>query len=190
MKVQVRDIPCQKSFTIEPAFVAEAVAELPMRKALEAPADDPDAGQAKADLDFYVEGQNIFARGPLRGHVVVACSRCIGPARIPVEEDLAVTFLPRSEVPEDKMETATEAGEEEAEFEEDDVDVYPYDEDEVDLAPLFREQLVLAVPFAPLCREDCKGLCSVCGIDLNTGSCTCDRRVIDPRLASLRDLKV
>jgi uncharacterized protein len=72
---------------------------------------------------------------------------------------------------------------------EDDLDVYPYDEDQVDLEPLLREQVILAVPFAPLCREDCKGLCSQCGSDLNEGACDCPP-LIDPRLAALKDLKV
>jgi uncharacterized protein len=48
---------------------------------------------------------------------------------------------------------------------------------------------VLAVPFAPLCREDCKGLCPQCGIDRNTGTCSCEPP-IDPRLAALKGLKL
>ena len=54
---------------------------------------------------------------------------------------------------------------------------------------MLREQFVLAVPFAPLCREDCKGLCPQCGIDLNTGTCACEKPV-DPRLAALKGLKI
>jgi uncharacterized protein len=48
---------------------------------------------------------------------------------------------------------------------------------------------VLAVPFAPLCAETCKGLCPQCGIDLNTGTCSCEAPV-DPRLAALKGLKL
>ncbi len=43
------------------------------------------------------------------------------------------------------------------------------------------------LPMRPLCREDCKGLCSVCGCDLNEKVCNCDRTVYDPRLAILRE---
>lgn len=43
-------------------------------------------------------------------------------------------------------------------------------------------------PMAPRCREDCKGLCPVCGCDLNEQSCTCDIRTVDPRLAVLKKL--
>jgi uncharacterized protein len=70
----------------------------------------------------------------------------------------------------------------------DDLDVFAFDGERVDLEPLFREELVLAVPYAPLCKEDCKGLCSQCGADLNSGACGC-RPPIDPRLAALTKLK-
>lgn len=43
-------------------------------------------------------------------------------------------------------------------------------------------------PMAPLCSEDCKGLCPVCGCDLNTSSCSCDTKTVDPRLAVLKTL--
>ncbi|MBR2724398.1 MAG: DUF177 domain-containing protein, partial [Ruminococcus sp.] len=39
-----------------------------------------------------------------------------------------------------------------------------------------------------LCKDDCKGLCFKCGADLNTSACSCDTRVIDPRLEALRQL--
>ncbi len=43
-------------------------------------------------------------------------------------------------------------------------------------------------PMAPLCKTDCKGLCPVCGCDLNTNSCSCDTTTVDPRLAVLKNL--
>ena len=42
----------------------------------------------------------------------------------------------------------------------------------MDLAELVREYLVLEIPYAPVCREDCKGLCPICGKNLNLGSCS------------------
>ena len=51
------------------------------------------------------------------------------------------------------------AGEDGAEVATEDLDLFPFDGDKIDLEPLFREQFVLAIPYAPLCREDCKGLC-------------------------------
>ena len=51
-----------------------------------------------------------------------------------------------------------------------------------------KEQLLLEFPFRHLCSEECKGLCPVCGKDLNEGPCGCDTKRIDPRLEVLRKL--
>ena len=203
MKVALRDMPCHKRVELDPAFVAQAVASLPMRAALERPADDPEAGRAVAELDFYVEGENVFARGDLKGHVDVACSRCVGTVHLDIDEPLLVTFMPASRMPDpDAAESEAEAGKpgkagKPGQIEEnptldpgaDDLDLFPYSGEEVDLAPLLREQIILAVPFAPLCSDACRGLCPVCGIDRNTGTCTCDATPIDPRWSTLKTLK-
>ncbi len=188
MKVPVREIPCHRRFELPGQFVGRAVSGLPMRAALERPDDDATAGGGAAELDLYMEDRNVFVRGQLDGWVEVACSRCVGPVKLVVAEPIAVTYMPHAEVVAEDEELAGDEVEP-ASFDEEDMDVYSYEGEEVDLEPLLREQIILAVPFAPLCSEDCKGLCPVCGIDLNTGSCTCDRTPIDPRWAALRNLK-
>jgi uncharacterized protein len=50
---------------------------------------------------------------------------------------------------------------------------YPIVDDALDLGPMLREAIVLELPLAPLCREDCRGLCPHCGIDRNLESCDC-----------------
>lgn len=59
---------------------------------------------------------------------------------------------------------------------------------EVDLEPAIGECLALAYPLATFCKEDCKGLCPTCGIDLNSESCSCQDDEIDPRWAALDDI--
>lgn len=59
---------------------------------------------------------------------------------------------------------------------------------QVELDPLIEETVNLAVEYRPLCRADCRGLCPVCGINLNYEQCSCDRKVADPRWAALKDL--
>jgi uncharacterized protein len=189
--VLVRDLPTHRRFEIPGERVAEWVRGLPMRDALGAPEGDPQAGHGAADLDLYADGSHVFAAGPFRGEVTVACSRCVEPVRIPIEDKLRVTFMPRHELPTEEDDEAAEAADagEGPELAEEDLDLFPYDGDAIDLEPLFREQFVLAVPFAPLCREDCKGLCPQCGMDRNTGTCSCEPP-IDPRLAALKGLKL
>jgi uncharacterized protein len=60
----------------------------------------------------------------------------------------------------------------------------------IDFDPILREQLLLALPMHVVCREECKGLCSVCGQDLNVKSCGCEQKAVDPRLAKLKYIKL
>lgn len=185
MKVPLRELPAHRDVALGPDFVGEAIGSMPLRAALGRDASAA-AGEAQAELDLYIEDENVFARGTLRGWLEVACSRCLEAARVPVDESLQVSFLPKGQLPEDEADEELEA----EDVAEDDIDVYPYEGEEVDLTPLLREQLIMAVPFAPLCKGDCKGLCAVCGANRNERECGCDRQVVDPRLASLKDFKV
>ena len=62
-------------------------------------------------------------------------------------------------------------------------------EDFIDVTELLRDILLAGQPMKNLCKSDCKGLCPVCGANLNDGECGCDKFIIDPRLASLQDFK-
>jgi uncharacterized protein len=186
-QVLVRDLPTRRTFHIPPVLVGEWLKGLPMRDALGAPEGDPEAGHGDADLELYADGAHAFATGSFHGDLTVACSRCVNPVKLVLDEKLRVTFMPRHEIPEDDAPAAE--GDEGAEVNEEDIDVFPFDGERIDLEPLFREQFVLAIPYAPLCAEDCKGLCPQCGIDRNTASCTCEPP-IDPRLAALKGLKI
>ncbi|HVK77921.1 MAG TPA: DUF177 domain-containing protein [Kofleriaceae bacterium] len=183
-KVAVRDLPATRRIEITPVFVAEAVQGMPMRDALDGDAAAERDGGA-AELELYEDGTSVFAHGSITGQVTVACSRCIGPVAIPIDERVRVTFLPAHELPAEP----DEEGEEGVELASDDLDVFPYDGETVDLEPLVREQFVLAVPFAPLCREDCAGLCPQCGADRNVAPCQCEKP-IDPRFGPLAGLKL
>jgi len=67
----------------------------------------------------------------------------------------------------------------------DEEDTYPLDPEHLDLEPLARDCLLLALPLAPLCREDCPGLCPDCGADLAEEPCRCRVGPRDPRWAAL-----
>ena len=60
----------------------------------------------------------------------------------------------------------------------------------IDLLELAREQIILSLPEKPLCDEECKGLCTSCGADLNEETCTCEPEPADPRMAVLAGLKL
>jgi uncharacterized protein len=58
----------------------------------------------------------------------------------------------------------------------------------IDLAPLVREYMLLNIPINALCKEDCKGLCPICGENLNRNPHQHDEEEIDPRLSKLKSL--
>jgi uncharacterized protein len=60
---------------------------------------------------------------------------------------------------------------------------------EIDVEPVAREAVLLGLPLAPLCREDCAGLCSTCGADRNEAACGCAPEVVDLRWAALDELR-
>lgn len=63
-----------------------------------------------------------------------------------------------------------------------------FEGDIIDIGPLVRDTIISAQPTKHLCSEDCKGLCRICGHNLNEGECDCNRESVDPRLAALQDL--
>jgi uncharacterized protein len=187
-QILVRDLPTKRELEIPASFVAEAVRGLPMREALGAPADDPSVGSGTLSLDLYSEGAHVFANGQMTGHVTVACSRCVEPVTLSFDEPVRVTFLPQAELPSTPDEPASQEEEDGLAITEDDLDLFGYDGEVVDLEPLVREQFVLVVPYAPLCKEACLGLCAQCGTNRNLDACTCEAPG-DPRLAGLKALK-
>jgi len=97
---------------------------------------------------------------------------------VPVDAAFDLLYLPAAEAPDD----------DEIEVAEEDINTAFYRDGSIDLGEMIHEQLYLALPMKPLCREDCKGLCPLCGANWNTTTCTCEVRWEDPRLAGLKAL--
>ena len=127
-------------------------------------------------LEVEPDGSEVFVRGRLKATVEQTCGRCLEafPARIDAPVDVRLVPKP--------------VGADNVELGADDLDVDFYENDELDVARVVGNEATLALPMKPLCREDCRGLCPVCGANRNVAPCTCDTRPPDPRLAALRDL--
>lgn len=69
-----------------------------------------------------------------------------------------------------------------------DEDFYPFSRDTIALNEMVVDNLILNMPLKLLCSESCKGLCPVCGIDLNRHQCDCNKDNIDSKFAVLKDL--
>lgn len=130
--------------------------------------------QAKLKLTSTGEG-GISVKGTLKVKAELDCSRCASPYAETLEVDIDELFLPK-----DSPELASKPGKEEVLA--DDLCVFAYDDDQLDLDDVLRQNILASLPFCPLCREDCRGICAGCGVDLNHGSCTCSKNEeIDPR---------
>src|SRR5262245_29133811 len=114
----------------------------------------------------------------LTATVGVLCSRCTETLSVPIETDVSLTLVPAGE--------RTAAGEEP---DEDEDRRFEVEDGKADLESIAREQIYLALPLKPICREDCKGLCPVCGVNRNQEECGCDVEDVDPRLAPLLQFK-
>ena len=132
-------------------------------------------------LTFNVDRQEpgrYRIAGHVNGELELMCSRCLEPFTMPVAGSFDLRYVPRAE----------NVGEGEREVGEDDLTTAFYDDDQIDLSELISEQLHLALPMKALCSETCQGLCPHCGTNLNTGTCSCNEKWEDPRLAALKAL--
>jgi len=130
------------------------------------------------ELDFRLEAvmEGVLVSGSVRARVVGECVRCLD--EVVDDVDVAVQEL---YVYPGRAEVAAENGDDEE-------DVHELDGDLVDVEPALRDALVTALPFQPLCRDDCPGLCSVCGAHLADDP-SHSHDTIDPRWAALGGLQ-
>ena len=138
-------------------------------------------GRLRSHLDRG-DDESVHVRGHLDARMELECGRCLERFDMSVAQDLELYYLPhgRDAVPED---------EDEVELSDRDMVVAYYNNRRLDLGEVVREQLLLAVPLKRLCREQCRGLCPVCGANRNATACACKiEESQDPRLAPLRKL--
>jgi uncharacterized protein len=124
--------------------------------------DWPEAIRVGLSLDKA--GEQVTVRGVVRTAARLECVRCLKTFDQAVETDLVVY--------------ADRAGTSRHIVEEDDLERDDYmkfhDGRMLDVGEEVREALLLEIPMAPHCREDCRGLCPRCGADLNEGPCGCE----------------
>lgn len=127
-------------------------------------------------------GDDFLLRGRLRGALSQPCGRCLEPARVPVDSELTVSFVQKDPgLPTTETIDPDDAG----------GDTVVFDGDEIDVGEQVREELLIALPMTPLCKDDCLGICPVCGGNRNRKACDCEekaRQKLSP-FAALAKLK-
>jgi uncharacterized protein len=151
------------------------------------PTDFHAAGAAHLAGRTTKMGREILVQAKFSLPLRAPCKRCLEPVNLTEPVDLVRTYLPARE---DQPAKEHKGEESEGSFAMDEVDQDMYQGKDLDLLPAIREQILLSLPSAPLCTEDCKGLCPTCGKNLNEGDCGCDRTVVDPRWAVLKGIQL
>jgi uncharacterized protein len=130
------------------------------------------------DIDLRLEAvmEGVLVTGTAQVVVEGECARCLEPIR----DELGVTFQELYEYDDTRHR-------ERGDSEEDD-ETSRLEDDLLDLEPLLREAVVLALPFQPLCEDDCPGLCTECGARLKDDPDHAHEEPIDPRWAALAGL--
>ena len=116
---------------------------------------------ANEDGEFLVSGQ-------MKTRVQMPCDRCLSPVEVEVNVKLSEKLCEKDNAKNEEIET--------------------FSGEMIDLAPMVRKNILFSLPMKVVCKEDCKGLCPMCGKDLNQGACDCDTTYINPKFESLRSL--
>lgn len=128
-----------------------------------------------ANHDIAVEGEVINTgsllevAGTIRATVYDQCDRCLDEFHAELELPFFEQFKEYEKSAEDKKD-----------------EIVYFHGDEIDLSESVRDSILLARPISTVCSETCRGLCIKCGTNLNRADCSCDRHIIDPRLAELQ----
>ena len=136
---------------------------------IEAPADwavgtSQAQGPITAELVLHAHSGGVMVTGTAAADFAHACNRCLADFTATLSVRIAEDFL------------SGDGGD------------YLVVDDTIDTEPMLRDELLLAVPLVPRCRDDCKGLCPECGTDLNTHACSGHETESVSPFAELRSL--
>ena len=130
-----------------------------------------------AELLANSDGE-VRIRGKLSVVMKSVCDRCLGDALYPLNADLDLFYRPDSYI----------ARDEEIKIDEGEAEIGFYQGEGMELEDILREQVLLLLPMQKICREDCKGICPVCGKNRNEAACQCKVETADDRWKALRDI--
>ncbi len=138
-------------------------------------------GSIQGELSVQREFDHLRVDGRVTAPVSFSCSRCLVDYDSLVDSNFTI-FL--------RKDLGDFIDEDEIELGEKDLISSSYSGDEIDLTHEIEEQVAMEIPLKPLCSSSCKGLCHVCGVDLNRFGCSCSNETINLKFSALKDFKV
>lgn len=138
-------------------------------------------GVVTGELKLTKTDRGVWVSGLVEILVPSECSRCLTPLQYIVSAQIDDEFLP-------KVDLATGARVRVEDRDADDADTSSIDDHhDLDLTETLQQYRVAGLRLAPLCREDCLGICPQCGVDLNENTHGCEP-ALDPRWEKLREM--
>ena len=128
------------------------------------------------------EFDHIRVSGRVETAIRLSCSRCCTEYDNKLESTFELFYT--------KAQGVEPIQDEEVELSETDLISVFYRGDEINLIPEVDEQIVMELPLRPLCSDQCRGLCPVCGMDLNAADCGCHREPPSLSFGVLKNLKI
>jgi uncharacterized protein len=123
--------------------------------------------------------QDIRIQGRLASRLELSCARCLEPVMQDVKREFDLLYRPQG----------ADAGRDEMSVTDAEAEISYYEGEGILLDDVVREQVLLAAPLKVTCREDCKGLCPLCGTNLNQEQCSCAVAQEEPRWAALKEIR-
>lgn len=136
------------------------------------------------DLNVKPMRDFISVKGFFKTMVRQACVRCLVDFEHPLRSRFSLNFS--KEIPKDLHHKDKEGIELTAQQ----IGIIYFEKDEIDFTEVTQEQVILSMPYNPICSKACKGLCHQCGQDLNKSKCQCRERKNDGPFAALKNLKL
>lgn len=178
MRIRIDDIK-DEGFTLE--FVEES-ASFPGLQEICADGDFEFVAPIRTRLRaFQVRGM-IEVEGKVETLLRQSCSRCLEEYEEKLCASFSLTYV--TEMPE-----VTDDSGDEIEISAEEMGLIHFEGEEIDLRAAIQEQIVMALPLRPLCRQECKGLCPQCGANLNEADCGCGATDFNIKFAALKGLK-
>lgn len=143
---------------------------------------DPDlvpVAPIKGKLRFVRTHDGVLVTGQLATVLEVNCNRCLEAFDLPVSIEIEEGFKSTIDLRTGAYLPVTDEDEAATLIDEHHI---------IDLREVVRQDLLLALPIHPLCREACRGLCPTCGANLNEEACECEPETVDQRWGALADL--
>jgi uncharacterized protein len=141
--------------------------------------ENPGPAQVQGEVYLVRTPRGILAQGQAESTLRQACRRCLQVADAAVTLEIEEEFIPSMDVETGASLPITDEDERELV-----IDAHHI----LDVTEVLRQLAVAALVSPGLCREDCQGLCPVCGANLNVETCECHTQTVDPRLAILAQL--